>query len=270
VTEDRLLVIGAHPDDCEIRAAGLSKRWVDKGGVVRWLSMTDGSSGHQTLGGANLVVQRHKEADAAAAIVGAESVFLDIPDGTLVPSLENRVRLIRQIREFRPDVIAGPRPWDYHPDHRYTGQLMQDATYMIQVPNIVPNVPALRTAPVVLYVWDPFVTPIPLRGDLVFDIDDIYETKARVIAAHASQVFDWLPWVDGITDQVPADLERDGLDFVKRRYVDRLGSREPYRAALVARYGAERAAKVRSVEVFEVCEYGAPLTPDLSRRLFDF
>jgi len=271
VPESRLLVIGAHPDDCEMTATGLSRRWVEHGGAVRWLSLTDGSSGHQSSGGAPLVARRRAEAAAAAAIAGAESVILDVPDGALVPSLENRTKVIRQIREFGPDVIAGPRPWDYHPDHRYTGQLMQDAMYMIQVPNVVPTVPAMRKSPVALYVWDHFQKPLPIRGDLVFDVDDLYELKARVLAAHASQVFEWLPWIAGFADQVPADLAQDGLDFVKAHFIDRHGTDPaPHRAHLTARYGAERAAEIRRVEVFEVCEYGAPLTPELERQLFDF
>src|SRR5882757_601077 len=252
-------------------ATGLSRRWVEHGGAVRWLSLTNGSSGHQSSGGAPLVARRRAEAAAAAAIAGAESVILDVPDGALVPSLENRTKVIRQIREFGPDVIAGPRPWDYHPDHRYTGQLMQDAMYMIQVPNVVPTVPAMRKSPVALYVWDHFQKPLPIRGDLVFDIDDLYELKARVLAAHASQVFEWLPWIAGFADQVPADLAQDGLDFVKAHFIDRHGTDPaPHRAHLTARYGAERAAEIRRVEVFEVCEYGAPLTPELERQLFDF
>lgn len=266
-----LLVIGAHPDDCEMTATGLSRRWVEHGGAVRWLSLTDGSSGHHTSGGAPLVARRRAEAKAAAAVVGAESVVLDVPDGSLEPTLENRKKLIRQIREFEPDVIAGPRPWDYHPDHRYTGQLMQDACYMIQVPNVIPTVPAMRKSPVVLYVWDHFQKPSPVRGDLVFDVDDLHDLKARVLAAHVSQVYEWLPWIGGFADQVPADLDRDGLEFVKQHFIDRHGTDPgPHRDKLIAKYGADRGAAVRRVEVFEVCEYGAGLTPELEREFFDF
>jgi LmbE family N-acetylglucosaminyl deacetylase len=148
----RLLCIGAHPDDCEIKTSGLAALWTGNGGAARFVAMTDGGAGHQELAGAKLVEIRRAEARAGAAVVGADSLVFDNPDGSLMPSLENRHKVIRAVREFQPDVIVTHRTNDYHPDHRYTGVLVQDACYMIMVPNVLPIVPVPARAPVVLFM----------------------------------------------------------------------------------------------------------------------
>ena len=125
----RVLIIGAHPDDADIKAGGTASRWCDLGHVVRLVSLTDGRAGHQTMHGPRLALRRRAEAQAAAAVIGAAYEVLDIPDGGLDDRLENRHRLIRLIRGFRPDLILTHRSTDYHPDHRFAGLLVQDASY---------------------------------------------------------------------------------------------------------------------------------------------
>ena len=146
----RLLCIGAHPDDCEIQASGLAALWTGRGGSARFISMTDGSAGHQELGGAQLANIRRGEARAGAAAVGADSVVFDNLDSSLLPTLENRHRVIQAVREYQPDVIATHRTNDYHPDHRYTGVTVQDACYMVMVPNALPRCPVPDREPVVV------------------------------------------------------------------------------------------------------------------------
>lgn len=182
----RLLYIGAHPDDCEIQTSGLAAPWTANGGTALFLSMTDGSSGHHELGGAKLVQRRQAEARPGAAAVGAGSAMLDNSDGSLVPTLENRHKVIRAVREFGPDVIVCHRTNDYHPDHRYTGVLVQDACYMIMVPNVLPSVPVPDRDPAVIFMSDRFTKPYPLQGDLVFDLDGVIEKKLDAIASHTS------------------------------------------------------------------------------------
>ncbi|MCU1490528.1 MAG: hypothetical protein JWM85_1933, partial [Acidimicrobiaceae bacterium] len=165
----RLLCIGAHPDDCEAKAGGLAALWTARGGVCRLLAMTDGSAGHQNMAGAALAQRRAQEASAAAAVVGADSVILDNPDGNLMPTLENRHKVTRAIREFAPDVIVTHRTNDYHPDHRYTGVLVQDSCYLVMVPNVVPTTPTPAREPVVIFMYDRFSRPSELRPDLVLD-----------------------------------------------------------------------------------------------------
>jgi N-acetylglucosamine malate deacetylase 1 len=266
----RLLCFGAHPDDCEIKSGGLAALWTRAGGQARFVALTDGSAGHHELAGEPLVRRRRAEAAAGARAAGADSVILDNADGMLMPTLENRFRVIREIRLFAPDVIVCPRTSDYHPDHRYTGVLVQDACYLLKVPNIVPLVPVPDRDPVVLFMDDRFTRPEPLRPDVVVSIDPVLEAKLAAVRAHESQVLEWLPWIGGYADEMPGD--RAGRQAYANQRVA-AAAREVagrYRAALVARYGAEAGASVQHAEGFEVSEYGAPLTDAASATLFPF
>jgi LmbE family N-acetylglucosaminyl deacetylase len=267
-----LLVIGAHPDDCEITAGGIAALTAARGGRVLHLSLTNGDKGHQTLGGAALARIRRDEARAAAAAVGAESIVLDTHDGELMPTLENRYAVIEVMRDFKPDAILFPRPWDYHPDHRYTGTLVQDALYMVRVQNVCPLHDRLASDPVAMYVSDPFQKPYPFQPDVIIDIASVVEQKARALSCHATQMYEWLPFVDadvyGELSEVPADpSERPA--FVRRQWDGRLRREaERFRSQLIAAYGSERGAQIAYAEAFEVCELGAPLTLAARERLF--
>jgi len=142
-----LLVVGPHPDDCSIKAGGIAAKYVEAGHDVTFLSVTDGSAGHHEMDRAELAARRKQETEAVAETLGVDYDVFDIADGRLEPTLENRQRLIRYIREVNPDLVLGPRPNDYHPDHRYTAQLLQDAAYMLIVPNVCPDTPALDANP---------------------------------------------------------------------------------------------------------------------------
>src|SRR4051812_49406634 len=139
----RILIIGAHPDDADIKAGGTAARWCALGHAVRLVSLTDGRAGHQTMHGPRLALRRRAEAEAAAAFIGATYDVLDYPDGELDDRLESRQRVIRLIRGFRPDLILTHRSTDYHPDHRFAGLLVQDASYIVTVPGVCPETPHL-------------------------------------------------------------------------------------------------------------------------------
>jgi LmbE family N-acetylglucosaminyl deacetylase len=172
----RVLLFGAHPDDPE-KVGGTMAKFVALGHQVRLVSLTNGNVGHFAMGGGPLAQRRYRETQCAGRAIGAEYVVLDNDDGKLMPTLENREEVIRQIREFRADIVISPRPNDYHPDHRNTGQLVMDAAYMVTVPNIVPLAPHLRKNPVFLYMEDRFTEPSPFVPDLVVAIDDVLEQK---------------------------------------------------------------------------------------------
>jgi LmbE family N-acetylglucosaminyl deacetylase len=269
-TGPRLLCFGAHPDDCEIKASGLAALWTRAGGTARFVALTDGGAGHHELAGEPLVRRRRAEAQAGARAAGADSVILDNADGALMPTLENRLRVIREVRLFRPDVIVCPRTNDYHPDHRYTGVLVQDACYLLKVPNVLPLVPVSDRDPVVLFMDDPFTKPEPIRPDIVLDITPVLDAKLAAVGAHESQVLEWLPWIGGYASEMPED------DAGRRAYASQRVSTaaahcaERYRAALAARYGAQAGAVVRWAEAFEVSEYAAPLTKEAAGALFPF
>jgi LmbE family N-acetylglucosaminyl deacetylase len=145
----RLLILGAHPDDAEYHAGGLASIYRELGHQVRMVSLTNGQAGHFQRPPAALAELRRAEAAAAGRVIGADYITWDIPDGELMPDLKTRYRVIREIRTFRPDVVLTHRPCDYHPDHRAAGQLVQDATYLVTVPNVLREVPALTRDPLV-------------------------------------------------------------------------------------------------------------------------
>lgn len=265
-----VLAIGAHPDDCDIEAAGLAALCVRAGHRVHFIAMTNGDAGHYEMGGAELARRRHAETQAAAAVLGLSYTVLDNHDGELEPALSNRREVIRLIREIRPDLVLTHRPNDYHPDHRYTAQLVVDAAYMVAVPGVVPLTPHLPANPVFAYFSDRFLHPYPLRPDLVVDIDDVLDRKLEMIHQHTSQVYEWLPFNQGQLAEVPAgDDERRA--WLRDRYAPEYAAlADTYRERLIDLYGAERGARVRHAEAFEVSEYGAQLTPKARARLFPF
>lgn len=263
----RIIAFGAHPDDCDIRAGGVAARWAALGHKVRFVAVTNGDAGHHEEGGGQLAMRRRAEAVEAGRRIGVDYVVLDNHDGELVPSLDVRQQIIREIREWKADLVLAPRPNDYHPDHRYTGVLLQDAAFMVTVPNIVTEVPALRKNPVFLYFEDGFQKPAPFRPDIAVSIDEVVDKKVDALDAHVSQVYEWLPWHAGVLDQVPKDPTE------RKAWLKKTRMREPtpaVREALIKWYGAEHGKKVQVAEAFEVCEYGTRPDEAMLRRLFPF
>lgn len=266
----RILVFGAHPDDCDITAGGSAALWARAGHHVRFVSLTNGDAGHQIEAGAALARRRWAEAQAAGDVLGVEYIVLDNHDGELLPTLENRREVIRLIREQRPHLVMGPRPNDYHPDHRYSAMLIQDAAYMVTVPNIAAFAEHLPHDPVLMYVSDRFQKPVPFTPDVVVDIDATADVKIAAMACHVSQFFEWLPYNAGISHEVP-DGETARHAWLQARWHRFLGDvADRFRDKLTERYGDERGGHVKFAEAFEWCEYGAPLTPEMSQRLFPF
>jgi LmbE family N-acetylglucosaminyl deacetylase len=262
-----IIAFGAHPDDCDIRAGGTAAKWAAAGHHVRFVSVTNGDAGHQTQGGGALAARRRAEAQEAGRRIGVEYVVLDNHDGELLPELKIREQIIRQIRLWKADLVLAPRPNDYHPDHRYTGVLLQDAAFMVTVPNVASDTPALRKNPVFMYFEDGFQKPAPFSPDVAVSIDDTFEKKVAMLDAHVSQVYEWLPWLAGKLEDVPKDASARKQWLTKERTAPITPA---VRAALAKYYGAEAGAKVQHAEAFEVCEYGRrPDEADI-RRLFPF
>jgi LmbE family N-acetylglucosaminyl deacetylase len=261
----RVIAIGAHPDDCDIKFGGTAARLARAGYAVKFLSVTNGDAGHQTLGGAALARRRYLETQESAHRLGImEYQVLDNHDGELLPTIEVRRQIIRAIRSWKADIVLAPRPNDYHPDHRYTGVLVQDAAYMVVVPNIVADTPPLANNPVFLYYQDNFQKPAPFRPDVVVPLDDVWDRKINAMDAHASQFYEWLPWVDHRLDQVPKD-PAERKKWLSNMRVQPIA--DAVRKTLVEELGADAAAKVKYVESFELCEYGRQPKLDELRKL---
>jgi LmbE family N-acetylglucosaminyl deacetylase len=262
-----IIAFGAHPDDCDQRAGGTAAKYAALGHRVRFVAVTNGDAGHQTEGGGALAARRRAEAQEAGRRIGIEYVVLDNHDGELVPSNDVRNQIIRQIRQWNADLVLAPRPNDYHPDHRYTGVLVQDAAYMVVVPNIAPDTPALRKNPVFMYFQDGFQRPNPFTPDVAIAIDDVIEKKVDMMDAHVSQFYEWLPWVAGNLDTVPKGAAERKKWLRERRAGQPTAA---VRAALIKWYGAAKGKEVRHAEAFEICEYGTRPDEALLRKLFPF
>jgi LmbE family N-acetylglucosaminyl deacetylase len=266
----RIIVFGAHPDDCELEAGGTAARWSLAGYKVKFVSVTNGDIGHHEIAGAFLARRRTAEVKRCAEILGIESEVLDIHDGELMPTLENRRLITRQIREWKADVVISHRPNDYHPDHRYTGILVQDAAFMVIVPSFCPDVPALRKNPVFLYTEDDFKKPNPFAPDVVVPIDQVFEKKVACIDALESQFYEWNPWLFGYLDEVPKE-KNARLEWTRKSAAKRSGALAGrFRHKLLELLGPERGKEVKYAEGFEVCEYGSQPSLAELRRIFPF
>ena len=264
----RLLILGAHPDDAEFHAGGLAAMYRQLDRPVKLVSVTDGAAGHHERSPAELIPLRRAEAAAAGAVIGAAYETWDFPDGSLEPSLDVRHRIIREIREFQPDLVLTHRTCDYHPDHRSVGQCVQDASYMVTVPHVVPDVPALRKDPVVAYLPDLFTRPAPMRTDVIVDVAEHMPTVAKMLACHRSQVFEWLAYHEGILQTVPND-EGEKLAWVQSWAARHFRLRaDRHREELVARCGDVRGREIEFIEMFEISEYAQQPDADLIRLLF--
>lgn len=263
----RIIAIFAHPDDAEAKMGGTAALWAEMGHEVKFVSLTNGNHGHHEMGGGVLANIRREESYEAARRLGVkEYVVFDNHDAELLPHLHIRHDVIREIRKWEADIVIGLRPNDYHPDHRYAGILVMDAAYMVVVPNVVSDTPPLRRNLVFLYMQDGFTRPYPFQPHIVVDIGSVLEKKLDGLDAHVSQMYEWLPWVDGILDQVPTDPTERRQWLSDRRL--RPNVTTAHLPALQKWYGSEAGSNVRYVEAFEIAEYGRRPSDEDIRRLF--
>ncbi len=258
----RIIAFGAHPDDCDIRVGGMAAYWAKLGHDVKFVACTNGDAGHPVQGGAPLARRRRAEATEAARRIGITYDILEIHDGELMPTLENRNLIIRKIREWEAELVLGPRPNDYHPDHRYTGVLMQDAAYMVVVPAVLPTVPPVKRNPVFLYYEDRFQKPTPFKPDIVVDISPVWDKKVDGMDAHESQFYEFQTNVNASVE-VPTDKAERKKWLAKRRTPV---ATPAITAAYQKWYGAGKTPTY--FEAFEICEYGAQPDEARIRELF--
>ena len=267
----RIIAFGAHPDDCELQASGTGALWAAKGHHVKFVSVTNGDIGHWREAGGPLALRRKQEVEKANGMLGITVEILDIHDGELLPTLEARQKLIRLIRQWNADLVIGPRPNDYHPDHRYTGILVQDAAYMVTVPFICPDVPPLKKNTVFMYYTDRFQKPNPSQPDIAISIDSVVEKKLDALALMESQFLEGGANGDeGLIPKTPAERVARVKQVRDEQAARFRGLAERYRGQLTEWYGAEQGGKVRHAEAFEICEYGQQPNRAELKRLFPF
>jgi len=269
----RIVVFGAHPDDAQFKAGGSGAKWAKLGHKVKLVSVTNGDIGHWQSAGGPLAQLRKAEVIAADKVLGVETEVLDIHDGELLPTLENRKQITRIIREWKADIVIAHRPWDYHPDHRYTGVLVQDAAFMVTVPYFCPDIPALTKNPVFLYSSDGFQKPYPFKADIAVSLDDVIDQKLAALHLMPSQVYDnGASGNEEFVKNVPPASDDAGrkLWLRKRWEARQISEANRFRETLIQWYGPDQGKAVKYAEAFEICEYGRQPNADELRKLFPF
>ena len=280
----KILIIGAHEDDIEFRSAGMASKYKKLGHDVRFLCVSDGSGGHHILTAEETARVRKEETQKVAKILDVQYDVWDITDGKIMPDIETRERMIRYIREYSPDIICTHRTNDYHPDHRAVAQLVQDASYLLIVPHICPETPAMREMPVIMLEEDHFKNP-EFKADIIIDIDDEIETKYECVRCHRSQIYEWLPYTKGETVpeseeekiewmkgmKITPDTTDEEVNAAPRGYAVRFAKvAARFRQELIEKYGEERGSRVRYAEALMLSEYGKKLTEETKKIYFPF
>jgi len=264
----RIIAFGAHPDDSELKASGVAALWASQGHKVKFVAMTNGDIGHFKMAGAPLAKRRLAEVKECARILGIETEVLDIHDGELEPTLENRKKVARLIREWQADIVLFHRPYDYHPDHRYVGVLVQDAAVVVVAPFFTPDTDPVKKNPVFLYYSDGFQKPYPFEPSIVIGIDEVADKKWNCVSAMPSQFGDADSWQASTLPDIPKEngkREAYLLNIVKDRNAEIANK---YRNKLIELYGNEKGSKIKYAEAFEICEYGRQPSADELKQLF--
>jgi N-acetylglucosamine malate deacetylase 1 len=265
-----IVVFGAHPDDCDFRFGGMAMLYRALGHTVRFVSMTNGDTGHYCEGGGPLARRRYAEAQASAAIADVQYDIIDIHNGELDTSVTNRKIVIQIMRQAKADLVLCHRANDYHPDHRAVGTLVQDAAYTVTVPNVCPLTDPLLRAPIVGYSADGFTDPTPFRADIAIDVESVMERKVDMCMCHVSQVFEWLRYGEGKLNPPPEDPVARRADLARGVYARCEGMANQGREALLKCYGEERGTKVRYAETIMISQYGRGLPEDQYKTYFPF
>lgn len=264
----RIIAFGAHPDDCELKAAGSAAKWAAAGHQVKFVATTNGDVGHFATAGGPLALRRTAEVKRCAELLGIETQVLDIHDGELLPTLENRRTIARLIRQWQADIVLCHRTCDYHPDHRYTGVLVEDAAVLVAAPFFATDVPPCPKNPVILYYSDNFKKPYPFDPAIIVGVDEVIDKKRACIELMPSQFADRDSWMGRYLPGVPEDDE-GRKNFIRDWLIDRDADvANQYRALLTDRYGAARGKEIKYAEAFELCQYGAQPTAAQLNELF--
>jgi LmbE family N-acetylglucosaminyl deacetylase len=263
-----VVMVGAHPDDCEYAAGAVTVCYRQLGHKVIYLSMTNGDAGHHSLSRDDLKRTRYEETRKVAEYLDVEYEVMDIHDGGLEPTLENRYKLIRILRKYQPDIIITHPLNDYHPDHRYTAQLVSDTAYMLKVPLCVPDAPAMRKETV--YCHFSYEPQDNSKATVIVPIDKYIDKKVEAFHQNTSQVYEWIPWIENISDPIPSD-EKSRLAFLKKWWSPEWSkAAENYRQKLALHLGSKAAGRIKYVEAFAASPYGYPLTVDNAAQYFPF
>jgi LmbE family N-acetylglucosaminyl deacetylase len=198
-----ILGIGCHPDDLEIGCGGTLAKYAKQGNNVFLCNIANGNLGHTVIEPRELRSIRKSEAEAAAKILGAESITIDAGDLEVEGSDKAiRNRLAEAIRHVKADIIITHNPYDYMRDHEQAGFLACDASFAATIPHLVTG-SGYTTVFQPVYFMDT-LAGIDFIPQEYVDISEEIEQKLEAVNCHASQI-KWMKEHDHI----------DFLDFVK-------------------------------------------------------
>lgn len=229
-----ILVILAHPDDPEFFCGGALARWARDGHRVTYLLLTCGDKGfnpatHPEMTPEKLCGSRHEEQANAARIIGAQPpLFMDLPDGYLIPSLELRRDIVREIRRHKPSVLITCDPQNLfaqyginHPDHRACGQVVLDAVFpaagnMAYFPELLtegftPHMPG--------EVW----CSLTSQPNTTLDVTDTWEIKIKAVLEHKTQVQDVQKLIERFRSRRTEDSAEENPRYEEKFRVIRYG-----------------------------------------------
>lgn len=212
---DKVIVILAHPDDPEFFCGATIAKFAREGKHVRYCLLTCGDKGSDDpeMTHDQLCAIRHEEQTSAARVLGVtDLVWLNYPDGELVPTPEARLRVAREIRKFKPDIVVTCDPTRMyspfginHSDHRAAGQITLDAIY-----------PGVGNRMYFAELLDEGLEPHQVKEvyiagavepDTVIDVTDTFELKLKALREHKSQIKD----PDGLEQRMRERFSRDGI-----------------------------------------------------------
>ncbi|MFE7114133.1 PIG-L deacetylase family protein [Streptomyces sp. NPDC057654] len=181
----RVLALGAHPDDVELLCAGTLAHYARQGAQVTVAIFTDGALGSGAPTPAGTAALREAEARRAADVLGAELVWLGLPDGFLYDTRETRTRTVDVLRRARPDIVFAHHPDDYHPDHQAASRLAAAARLLARERALVTGHPATAAVPPLFHLD----TLAATHGapDLWVDITTTMGVKEAMLMEHVSQ-----------------------------------------------------------------------------------
>lgn len=257
----QVMVIGAHIDDCEVLAGGISALYVNEGHKVTFVAVTTGEMGHHIMSREKTAARRKKEGLAAAKVLGIHYEFLNLPECEITPTVEYRNIFVSIIRKYNPDLIITHPLIDYHPDHRCTAELALDASFILKVPKVVPEIPPMRKDVCFLFAVNRQAYMDELKPVFCIPIDSVWDKKITALHQHESQMYEWLPWVEGMQKKVPEN-NHDRLEFISawrgQTYID-VANR--YRCLLTENYG-NSGTMAKYAEVFFKAPFGQQTTQE--------
>ena len=259
----RVMVIGAHPDDADIQCGCTAAKLIAKGARVKFVAVCNGNIGHHRLSRQETAATRRQETLNAAKVWGLDSYDIYGYEDAGVPyDIPTREVIARRIQEFEPDIIITHRDCDYHVDHRTVGMHVKDCGYMLGCPHWIEGSKALRRRPLILLMNDFFTVPRTLRPDIVISCDPYIEKWCDALDCQVSQFYEWLAWDKGIEDEVAAIGDRSkniaGRNAYLKKYWAKSKEKNAVRFADAWREQYPGKPVPKRIEAYEISEYGRP------------